>query len=260
MNPHQDIKNTENAIRDFLIEHLRKKYGSNYEEYFGVSQGRITAWKSRFDEEKRKFPNTTVERRLIYYSDFYDLVEIIKKNWQIEAIRNCFVKQKKIEFYLEELNKYRDTTAHNRSFLKHQEWLIAGICGELRSKIAIYRNMEDSVDSYFPRIESIRDNYGNYWEPSMQKYVYPKTALMPGDVLEFTIDAIDPEDLPLSYSCSLLNGYSTNNKFYITISNAEIGIKTPIAIGIRSSRDYRKVKGNKLDEWVTFHYDIFPKR
>ena len=260
MNPHQEIKNVENAIRDFLVEHLRKKYGSRYEMHFGISQERILKWKMRQEEEKKKFPTVAVDPRLIYYSDFYDLKEIIKKNWDIDAIKNCFVKQKKVEFYLEELDSYRNPTAHNRDFLKHQEQLISGISGELRSKIAIYRNMEESVDSYFPRIESIRDNYGNTWEPNFGKKVITKTILKPEDVLEFTITAIDPEDLPLNYYCSLGKSYSSDNKFSLTISKNEIGLKTPILVGIRSSRDYSKIQGNQLDEWVTFYYDILPKK
>lgn len=260
MNPHQDISNLENSIRDFLVDHLRRKYGDDYEKHFGVSSERIKIWNARFEEEGKKFPTTAIEQRLIYYSDFYDLTTIIRKNWDIDAIRNCFEKFKKIEFYLEELEKYRNPTAHSRDFLKHQEYLIAGISGELRSKIAKYRNMEENVENYFPRIELVRDNYGNFWKIGEEKHIFTKSVLKPGNVIEFTVTAIDPEDLPLSYYCSGLKENTPENKLVVTLTDNEIGVKSPISIGIRSSREYRKIKGNQLDEWVTFYYDIIPNK
>ena len=260
MNPHQEIKNTENSIRDFLVENLRKKYGASYEDKFGVSDDRVKFWKQRLEDEKKKHPSATVEQRLIYYSDFYDLNTIIKKNWDIDAIKDCFGKQKKVEYYLNELDKYRNTTAHNRDFLTHQEHLIFGICGELRSKIVIYRNMEESLDNYFPRIEIVRDNLGNFWKPGSGKNIFTKKTLKPGDILEFTITAVDPENLPLKYYCSLEKEYSEKNKFSITITDKEIGLNSPVSVGIRSSRDYRKTKGNEIDEWVTFYYNVIPNR
>ena len=120
--------------------------------------------------------------------------------------------------------------------------------------------MEESVDSYFPRIENVRDNYGNHWEIRLWNNIFTKTILRPGDVLDFTITAIDPEDLPLNYYCSVNREFSDENKFSITITESEIGVKSPITIGIKSSRAYRKVKGNNLDEWITFYYDIIPQK
>lgn len=115
------------------------------------------------------------------------------------------------------------------------------------------------MEDYFPRIESIYDNFGNSWLPSMGKNVFTKFTLSPDDSVEFIIKAIDPGDLPIKYYCSLFSELIESNKFSIKIKEGDIGINTPISLGIRSDRSYRKIKGNEIDEWATFYYNIVPK-
>lgn len=260
MDTSQELRNAENSIRDFVVEVLSRKYGGDIESHFGVSDVRIEKWKERKTIEEKRFSSTSIEERLIYYADFYDLKTIIKKNWgDCDELRDAFNNLKKIEFYLDELDKFRNPDAHRRDFLPHQEKLIAGICGELRSNIVNYRSNMETGDGYFPRIEFVRDNLGNSWKPGQGKNVNTKQTLRVGDVIEFLVTAIDPEDLPLKYYCSIDGVYREENKFSLEVSDKMIGRRTAISVGIQSPRDYRAVNGNQLDDWITFLFQVLPK-
>ena len=261
MEVNQALSDTENALRDFINFVLERKYGEKYIEHFGVSQDRLQKWEERKSEEAKKISSTAVEERLIYYSDFYDLKTIIRKNWaESTELRTTFEDLKKVEFYLDELDKYRNPDAHRRNFLPHQKDLINGICGEIRSRIIKFRSTEDTGESYFPRLEFIRNNIGNSWQFGQNKTIDTKQTLYVGDQIEFIITATDPEDMQLEYYCSVDSMFYPTNSFRINITESQIGKQASIQVGIKSPREYHAVQGNQLDDWITFLYTILPKR
>ena len=196
------LRDVENSLRDFIESVLAKKYGQDWINKSGVSEDRINNWKTRkADEHKKLHGAGKAEDRLIYYSDFYDLKTIIEKKWNdCEDFRSAFNDSKEIKLFLSILDKYRNTDAHRRELLSHQKHLIVGISGEVRNRIIIYRSqMENNDDKYFPKFESIRDNFGNTWTPNSPYAIETNLTLRPGDELEFTIHAKDPEDKELMY-------------------------------------------------------------
>lgn len=261
MNVNQFLRDTENAIRDFLYGLLYNKFGSSYENRLGVSENRVKIWKDRKVEEQKKLASGSIEERLMYYSDFYDLIHIIRKNWSdFPELRDTFHQIKKIEFYLDELEKYRNPDAHRRDILPHQEDLIKGICGEIRSRIIKFRSSTETGESYFPRLEFIRDNLGNYWQAGQEKSILTNKTLFVGDHIEYLITASDPEGFPLKYYCSATELHYDTNKFSFIIEPKSIGIDASIYIGIQSPRKYHAIQGNQLDDWVCFHFTILPER
>jgi hypothetical protein len=77
MNVNQFLKDTENSIRDFLYGLLYSKYGSSYENRLGVPENRVAKWKERKIEEQKRLTSGSIEERLMYYSDFYDLISLV---------------------------------------------------------------------------------------------------------------------------------------------------------------------------------------
>ena len=49
----QALKDTENALRDFISSVLRKKFGENWVEKCGVSPERIKKWNERVEASKK---------------------------------------------------------------------------------------------------------------------------------------------------------------------------------------------------------------
>ena len=201
----QELKDAENALRDFIAQRLTKSLGTQWIEFCGVTAERIEKWKERKKiEEKRLSSTGVVDERLIYYADFYDLRTILKCRWA-EDFSEVFGKWKQMEVWLDTLEEMRNPEAHRRELLPHQKHLAAGISGEIRTRIVRSRSQEVSPDAFFPRIESARDNHGNvYFGDS--KSVSTGIVLHPGDELQFVITASDPYGEMVEYGIMSTNG------------------------------------------------------
>src|SRR6266404_2098739 len=159
----QVLKDTENALRDFISTVLTKSVGSDWPEKCGVSPDRLEKWTERKEAETKRQKGGVVEARLIYYADFFDVRTILEKNW--EKFADALGDLKTMRVYLDELEKLRDPEAHRRELLPHQKHLAAGIAGEIRKRLMRYRNKLETTEDYFLRIESARDSLGNIWTP-----------------------------------------------------------------------------------------------
>lgn len=268
----QALKDTENALRDFIASVLSKKFGADWIEQSGVTPERIEIWQeSKAVEEKRqKFG--TVEERLIYYAEFYDLKTILKKHWPLFA--EALGDWKTIEVWLDELGRFRDPDAHRRELLTHQKHLALGIAGEIRTRLVRYRSKQETSEDYYPRIESVRDNYGNIWtSESNYKGVNTNAILRPGDEIEIVITGSDPlgEDIEYGHLCGhpgfVVVPQSTfgkdsfwrkENSFSMKISEEYIGENFCIISYIRSLRKYHAKQ--YYDDSIVFYYNVLPPK
>ncbi|MBQ0736445.1 Swt1 family HEPN domain-containing protein [Aquimarina celericrescens] len=246
----------ENTLRDFILYQLRKKYNGDWQKYYGISVDRIKKWEEKRDIALKKSLKTgIVESRLIYYSDFYDLSTIISKNWAA-LFKSVFEDKKEFDVYFKKMEEYRNTLAHGRLLLLHQSNLLEGICGEIRNKIIRYQSkMEYNVD-IFPRIERVADNFGNVW-PGFNS-LHPKTTLFPGDILEITINATDPEDQPLEFRIQNTTPWQRENTIKLFIENKHVCLRKVFNVLMRSTRPYHSQVDR--DGEVHLSYVILPKK
>lgn len=258
----QALKDTENALRDFISLILSKKIGKNWIEKCGASKERLKKWNERKEIEKKRQQSGIIEDRLIYYADFYDLQTILKKHWSLFS--PALGEWKRIEIWLLELNKLRNPDAHRRTLLTHQKHLIVGIAGDIRSRLVRYRSKLETKEDYYPRIESASDNFGNLWTPNYGlPSVMTKTSLRPGDTIEFVISARDPlgEDLEYNISTEYIGSnkiWKSNNELDIKITEEDIGEGFEVKLAIRSNRKYH-ARG-KYDHAIGFHYSVLPPK
>src|SRR5215210_4649985 len=134
----QALKDTENALRDFIALVLPATLGSDWVDKCGVSAERVAKWRERKRAEEKRQEAGVVEERLIYYADFYDLKTILRKHWAREFAA-ALGDWKTMEVWLSELEKLRDPDAHRRELLPHQQHLVLGIAGEIRTRLVRYR-------------------------------------------------------------------------------------------------------------------------
>jgi hypothetical protein len=257
----QALKDTENALRDFISSVLSKKFGGNWVEQCSVSPERIKIWQDRKAEEEKRQKFGVVEERLIYYADFFDLKIILKKHWAGE-FSEALGEWKTMEVWLDELGRLRDPDAHRRELLPHQKNLAVGIAGEIRTRLVRYRSKQETSEDYFPRIESIMDGFGNIF-PSGSGLcsVYTKTILRPNDVIDFVITASDPFDVQLDYGMRVPDfmpniAWQKENILSIKIIEDYIGTNCGISLYIRSPRKYHA--SGHYDDFVGFLYDVLP--
>lgn len=258
----QSLKDAENTLRDFISDILVNKYGNNWIDKCKISKDRTDKWSSRKDEEIKKQKFGTVEKRLIYYADFYDIKTILKKNWDLFS--EALGEWKVIEVWLNELERFRNPDAHRRELLPHQKQLAAGITGEIRTRIVRYRSKLENVGDYFPKLESVRDNYGNIWSAGELKgTLYTKVILRPGDILEYVITATDPLGEDLNYGITINPHpnmkYQKDNTIRHIVTAKDIGRLFNLNICIKSNREYHAI-GDLADDWIEFSYTVLPPK
>jgi hypothetical protein len=260
----QALRDTENALRDFIAATLERSLGREWLDSCGVTPERIAKWRERKSEEQRRQEAGVVDERLLYYADFYDLKTILKKHWEAD-FSDALGKWKRFEVLFEELARYRDPDAHRRELLPHQQSLVLGIAGDIRSRLVRWHSGRETVDDCFPRIESARDSLGNMWIPSMisSRAVNfdTETTLRPGDKIDFVVTASDPEDLPLEYQLKGVgenaSEWQASGVFSLEVEEAHIGAALFIDLQIRSPRSYHAGPG--YDHSVLFRYSVLPR-
>jgi len=257
----QALKDAENVLRDFLLNHMTSKYGSDWLNKLGVSEDRVKKWIERKEEEEKSFSSGNIDERLLYYADFYDLETIIHKNWDPE-MKEALGEQKEILLYLKLLGKYRNPDAHRRELLPHQKHLVLGISGEIKTRLVKYRSMkEDSSENYYPKFDIVQDNYGNKII-SNQLIKKNQTILRPGDTIEFTLTASDPYGEELEFWGTVYAGgeltKTSNNTFFIRIEDNHVRDSFDIEFFVRSKRDYHRE--GSIDDRARFSYKVLPPK
>jgi len=258
----QALKDTENALRDFIAVVLQTSLGDDWEQNCGVTHERVEAWAKRKAVETKRQESGTVEERIIYYADFYDLKTILKKHWAGQ-FSSALGDWKTMEVWLTELETLRDPDAHRRELLPHQKHLVLGMAGEIRTRLVKYRSKQETSDDYFPRIESARDNFGNIWTPG-QDSPRPKTVLRPNDLLEFVITASDPlgeeleyallADRPIARRTEII--WQKTNSLHLVIEEEDIRRSFSVDLLIRSLRPYHA--SSFFDDATRWSYAVLP--
>ena len=245
------------GLRDFISATLSKSIGSDWVDKCGVTAERIEKWKERQEIEKKRQESGVVETRILYYADFYDLGVILKKHWSGDFSK-ALGDQKTFLVWLTELEKLRDPDAHRRELLPHQKHLALGISGEIRTRIVRFRSMIETAESFFPRIECVRDSLGSIWTTGNMRTWYTGKILHPGDTLDLVITATDPMEEQLQYAISIdtMSEWTTDNSLSIVVDASHIGKDQDVAILIRSPREYHASR--LWDDSVFFKYDILP--
>jgi len=255
----QALKDVENSLRDFISILMQELNGNDWINFSGISENRISQWNERREIEIKKQKFGTAETRLLYFSDFYDLITIIDKNWN-EKFKAAFGDKAEMMTFLKILDDYRNSDAHRRELLPHQKHLIIGISGDIRNRIVLYRSKKETGEDYFPRIESVRDNLGNVCTPQ-QKTNKTNLTLRVGDKITFVVTASDPLGENLQYSLTTLFDpgidWQESNVVEIILEDRHIAKDREFLVMIRSKRDYHASELN--DDSVIYSYSILPK-
>jgi len=206
------INEYENTLRRIIL----MIFGEDTSLY-KVSPERIAKWEEKKETEFKKNKDILFEKRLLYYSDFYDLKTIIIKNW--EKFLPILHDKKRFETFFEELERFRNTVAHGRNLTLSQENLLTGITLDLKNLITIYHNKNEMKEDFFIRLIKVTDNLGNSWESGKPS---PSPTLRVGDEYELIVEAHDPKGRQISYEIFLLSSFKMkqlSNRLSFTITN-----------------------------------------
>ncbi|MCL9810077.1 hypothetical protein [Flavobacterium luminosum] len=245
------INEYENILRTIISEMI----GSTDSSPFNVSKDRIDKWNEKREIETKKYKGVNLETRIIYYSDFYDLKNIISKNW--DKFKVFFDDKKKFEVYFDQMETFRNTLSHGRTLLFYQEKLIEGILGELKTLLINYHNKNMNPTDYFVRILKVSDNLGNTWNDQFSRIgMITKSVIRVGDFIEINVEAFDPKGREIDFE--IYNGkfkfQNKTGKFQFEITEKMIG--NPLSFSL-----YAKTIGQKYtnSDQISVHYTVLPK-
>lgn len=259
------LRNAENALRDLIQQLMVKNFGEAWPRKLGVTDERRQRWEERRIEEQKRLTTGGVESRLLYFADFTDLKTILARNWEI--FKEVFGDKKEIEVFLSKLEDFRNPDAHQRGLSEYQEHLALGISGELRTQIARYRSRRDTAEDCFPSIEAAFDNYGRVY-PEIQPEKESIPTLRVGDMIEITLNAVDPEDMPVDYQFSYSGSkysrqWGEQNRFFLELTEEHIRHRLAIICSVKSRRAFHAFPswdGDDYDDALVFAYQVLPSR
>lgn len=242
----EELKKLEQALRDVIVFALNLKYGTNWIDNLKITDERKNIWKQKMEEEAKRLKGNIIDNRIIYYSDFYDLVSIIDKHWN-DTFKEIFDDKKQIEVFLDIISTYRVPIAHNRELLNHQKNLLAGISGMIRNSIAEYKANKDNEDNYYPKFQSIIINGMDIITPNGSIQLFNKKYHV-GDEIEIIVNVIAPPDIKIEFAICMSNennfkfndkDFSKNNRKIFKLDRENIPC-TKIHIAVKSNQDYHR--------------------
>jgi len=252
----RSIKDTENALRDFIDYSLERNMGSDWLIQCGIPSAKIDVWRERKAQSEIDASPNKGEERLIFYAPFQDLYDLIVENW-IGDFQSAFTERDRLVTFLKILEEYRNPESLRRELFVYQKHLILGITGEIRAKITAYRSLLEVGKEGYPRIEYIKDSLGNIWVPGKPRRVKTNLTVRTGTTLEFIVQATDPEELPLEYK---IHGqkWQSGNILFFEVSEKHVQKQAQINITLRSSRKFHAYPLG-YDDRIVFEYQIVPK-
>lgn len=250
----QELKKIENALRDIISFSMNIKYGPNWIDQLMINKTKIADWKNKMNEEIKKYRGTKIENRLIYYSEFYDLCNIIGKHWD-DIFKDIFIEKKQIEVLLDIISANRISIAHNRELREYQKSFLIGASGMIRHMITEYKADRDNEESYYPKFESIFINDIDILRVEERIEIYDKKYHV-GDEIEVVVNVNCPPDVDVKYVISIGDEsfhvfsdkeFSKNNRAKYVLKKKDIS-SVNIVVVVKSNQEYHKYKSFDLKE------------
>ncbi|WP_454164313.1 hypothetical protein [Gordonia iterans] len=263
MNPYEAVRLVELDLRQ-LVRAVLGDAWLTIAEKAGVVDA--AALERKVSDERGRRPAAVVSTDLLDYTEFTQLqVLILEKAW--DSFAPALNKKKHIETYLSKVSGFRNPTMHARALLPFEEHLVLGISGELRNRIAIYRNTQEQASMYYPVVDSITDNFGNTHDGATNLITLTGVRLEIGDTVSFTCRATDPEDRQLHWVLSNNAGHphtqtsessGSEVELSYTFTRDDVSEKVPLLITLRSDGEFHRASG--VDAHAMFHYAVNPPR
>ena len=262
MDTKDSINAVEVVLRDLIEKTLGEQFGSDWIEQSGVTPERIEGWRRRKAEEAKRRDGTVLEEGILQFSDFTDLKVIIEKHWAL--FKSCFGERKTFDVYMSRLEDFRNPEMHSRALLPFETALVEGITGEIRNKVTLFQSGTDDLDRHFPRIEQVRDSFGNTASGTgwMDRTNDTGLVLHPGDTVIFECSSWDPAGLVPTWRMSRRLGETIEQEgsqttFRWDIEESEIAGLVVVRFTLTSPRPYHREGSDDGD--VSLQYKVLPR-
>lgn len=261
MEPSAAVAVVEQDLRSLIEIVLGELPGDEWLTKSGLTQERLVKIAETRKAATKKRGGGAIDTSLVRYTNLFDLGEIVAKNW--ERFKPVFENKKKFEVYFERLEAFRNALAHSRELLPFEHDLLAGISGEIRNSITIYRSTMGPSEEYYPRIESVRDSFGNEWVPGGLG-VYTNLVLEVGQKVEFLCRGWDPQGRAITWVAEQATvgrpvwstAIGTDASLVVEIRDDHVGEDLDVAIVLTGTGKYHR--HSNYDDTASFRYAVRP--
>jgi hypothetical protein len=249
-----------NVVESVLRQAIREVLGSAWSDGTGVG---LAALERRRAGEAKRRTGAVVDEDLLAYTYLRDLQEIVCQRWP--SFEPIFKDQSRFSVYMGRLEDFRNAPMHSRSLLPFERDLLAGIAGEFRNVLTLWRSEQAPDMTWYPSIESITDSLGNSIFPSKQLHVIVPSRLQVGDVLNFRCVGWDPQDRELTWTLRAMAGHGPTLDEQVgaettlswTVQEEHVAESSIVAIQMKSSGRYHRALTG-LDASVSVFYAVDP--
>ncbi|WP_406515613.1 hypothetical protein OH809_25135 [Streptomyces sp. NBC_00873] len=271
MQPSVALASCERSLRDLLTIALRNKIGADWISQVFDADVVTKLRDKQTAEQKRRTRRgvVAVSANLIEYAEFTQLTRLINTHW--EKLDGALGAKKEITVLLDRFEALRNTVAHSRELLPFEEELLSAIAGEIRNRVTIHISGQDPVGEYFPRIELVRDSFGNSSETASEIQphmlgVISDTTLRPGDVVTFTCRGVDPQNRQLNWAFQTPDGtrhtpddaHGDAMEWTWEVKPLHIRARAGLTVSLSSDGEYHRFGGTQEDALVVFRYEVLP--
>lgn len=249
------LYDTENNLKSYINIVFTNLHGNDWMSKIKIPKSKLKSW------ELARIPNELSHNAikgkedLLQYTSIPDLRWLLKKHWNA-PLQQTFGDFENLDVYLRIIEDYRDPDSRRRELLTYQKHLILGVTGEIMTKISRARSLKEVGNPGYPRINSVKDSFGNLWTAGSPKRVKTNLTLRDGDLLEFVVSATDPEENDLQYRINN-SKWQTNNVIQHMITSRMIGKGAIFNISIKNGKKFHAYPAG-YDDRVSFEYDILP--
>ena len=269
LDPAASIATCEQALRQLLRGIVQQHEQLTLEAWAGAA--RIEQWQERSGvEAKKRQPRgvATTSVDLLDYSNLFDLLTMCEKDWN--RVAPALGKGKEVLALLKRLDDLRNTIAHGRELVPFEVDLVAGIAGDIRNRVTIYMSTQDPGGDYFPRIESVTDEFGNVLDGSLTLQTSNPLCdtgltLRVGDRVRFVCHATDPQGRQLKWTLrnhpdptAGISAEGTDVELEWVVGTRAIGQSSMVMIAMQAvGTEYHRWEGIR-DGLAMFNYRVLP--
>ncbi|MFG2651181.1 hypothetical protein [Streptomyces sp. NPDC048436] len=270
--PASALATCEQALRDLITTVLTTQIGKDWISQVFTAEKLEKLRQIREEETGRRTRRGTsfAPGNELAYAQFFDVIGILKKHW--EHFKPALGDQIETLGLLKRFEAMRNSVAHSRELLPFEEELLSGIAGEIRNKVTIYMSSRDPVGTYFARIDSVTDSFGNCIsnlpQDPMEHGAWLRTGLVlhPGDTVTFQCRGTDPQDRELTWW--MLPNYEAESprrsgrdvELTWKVSDHDVAARCDVHLYMRSSGMHHRVNGMApFDHCASFVYTVLPR-
>jgi hypothetical protein len=211
--------------------------------------------------ERKRRDGAVVPTDLLDYTHLYQLREIIKRNWA--EFKPALHDRARFDVYMDRLEDFRNAPMHSRQLLPFERDLLAGMAGEIRNEVTVYRTTRGPDMEYYPKIEQVTDSFGN--NPNAVMDVDIKARLKVGDTVKFDCRGWDPQDRNLIWE--MTRGGVGGNEILARGEGSEVilglvitdeMVQERLVVGIAMKSDGRYHRRRYWDDSCEFYYGVDP--